>query len=279
MGTRSWARFIKSSGDKFDIISIVYHQYDGYPEGVGNRICKFLLKYPEITDILKLLEAYLSFCQSEEIIHHIEYNEIYKNDITDDEASLFIEWVYDIYLSGDNKIQIKIFPGAGRLNCEHFCGTVEEAIKWISNIDNLICNKCKDSYQQSLVPKRMMTCDICNVTKCNDCDILCRCECNTFLCDKCNTKSYCIQCDKYNCSLCELTDNHRCKKCVRKNAASFIQLRWRWIICRPKYKICENRLFNEFSSLVELSRVSNYYFSKILLHSQVSIFDNNCSET
>jgi len=42
MGTRSLTRFIRQDGDERKAITCVYRQYDGYPEGHGKDLAKFL---------------------------------------------------------------------------------------------------------------------------------------------------------------------------------------------------------------------------------------------
>lgn len=245
MVTRSIVRFRSRS----EIILLVHHNYDGYLSGTGNDICYFLTKQSHITNGLDISKAYLSYCEQNNYSFKTYYDDIDDESIT----NFDVEWVYDIYY--DKEPLIKIIPPYD-FDAPLFSGTAEQTEKWILEKENMRCDECKVYYFKDYylsTYKKMMRCVICDFTKCDVCDYLSECDkCHQFVCEHCYSNIECIECGRCNCNHCEQTDNiyeWRCNQCVLKNAVSFIQLRWRWIICRPDYKVCKNRLLNEFSVL------------------------------
>lgn len=113
----------------------------------------------------------------------------------------------------------------------------------------------------------IIICEGCNSTLCIKCEEYKRnkCKgCDTDMCSICAKTNcykclqsickYCVQeCEKCKRDMCEDCDPQmKCRKIChlcKQRAALFIQWRWRWIIIRPRYKICTTRLSKEFEEL------------------------------
>lgn len=133
--------------------------------------------------------------------------------------------------------------------------------------DTTLCNDCSMWCHSCEInvccDNKLLGCDYCDEKSCIQCDMIVTCKmCNRRLCDNCyndNLSKYIYDYDDICNKCCYLRYNRarfvqtrwKFKKYYlrRRRAVIFIQCRWRWIICRPYYKICINHLLHDYQKL------------------------------
>ncbi|KAL3151226.1 hypothetical protein ABBQ38_013067 [Trebouxia sp. C0009 RCD-2024] len=137
MGTRSWTRFYKkalATQKQRKLVSILYQQWDGYPEGVGRDLTDCIKAMSQTATAEDILKKYMAELSAAGLRHHLEHNSILADRNAMRERVEWVEWVYDVEEVEGVGVTVSIIPGSTIME-EHpweiVEGTADEVSKWL----------------------------------------------------------------------------------------------------------------------------------------------------
>lgn len=134
MGTRSTITFIEKWGEEVTPITTVYQQYDGYLDGVGYTLAKWLSGKVIVNGIPEYRKEYANGCsdlaaQFISVIKDETPGDIYIYPVDCDKS--WIDYNYDVIVD-DTKTERPIYIRVGNWGEEpFFIGTPKELLEYI----------------------------------------------------------------------------------------------------------------------------------------------------
>jgi len=133
MGTHA---LIKVYDENIDLLTTIYHHYDGYLSGVGKKIAEFTLGRMIVhgfNDTNKPIANGMGNLAAQLIYHLVQVSGMVGNVYIDVPSSGEEEYIYEVYFSGTDK-EVKLACTVD--NELRFLGSPAEVLEWIASMED-----------------------------------------------------------------------------------------------------------------------------------------------